>query len=198
MYITVKESSSLEVARHDLGAARYRLAEAHRLGPWGEVKGDGLGPVPAEDPLSTSVRERLRDMSHLPWCDPVVVSAPWMSRHRGRLGIGAHGHSVHRTCAPSPTSGLTQLRWSRGRTRRRAGIGSDDRAPGRLHPRRAAGAWHALPVVRRAHRAVAPGLIAVSVYLPRRPARAMVVVAVGVSLVIWVFGENFGTLWEGA
>jgi hypothetical protein len=46
--------------------------------------------------------------------------------------------------------------------------------------------------------AVVLGIIAVSVYLPARPARAMVAVAVAASLVIWVLGENFGAVLSGS
>jgi uncharacterized membrane protein YccC len=40
--------------------------------------------------------------------------------------------------------------------------------------------------------------IASSVYLPFRPARAMVWVAVTVALVIWVLGQNFGQVFSGS
>jgi hypothetical protein len=46
--------------------------------------------------------------------------------------------------------------------------------------------------------AVVLGIIAVSVYLPARPARAMVAVAVAASLAIWVLGENFGAVLSGS
>ncbi len=46
--------------------------------------------------------------------------------------------------------------------------------------------------------AVVLGLIALSVYLPLRPARAMVAVALMASLVIWIFGENFGQVFSGS
>lgn len=46
--------------------------------------------------------------------------------------------------------------------------------------------------------AVVFAVIAVSVYLPRRPARVMTGVAVVVALVIWVLGQNFGTLFSGS
>jgi hypothetical protein len=40
--------------------------------------------------------------------------------------------------------------------------------------------------------------IALSVYLPFRPARVMVGVAVAVALVIWVLGQNFGQVFSGS
>ena len=46
--------------------------------------------------------------------------------------------------------------------------------------------------------AVVLGAIALSVYLPTRPARVMSAVAVVVALGIWVIGENFGGIFSGS
>ncbi len=45
--------------------------------------------------------------------------------------------------------------------------------------------------------AIALVIIAVGVYLPARPARATLVLAIVVAAVIWVFGEAFGTILTG-
>lgn len=45
--------------------------------------------------------------------------------------------------------------------------------------------------------AVVLGIIALSAYMPRRPARALTAVAVAVAIVLWVFGENFGAIFSG-
>lgn len=46
--------------------------------------------------------------------------------------------------------------------------------------------------------AVVLGAIALSVYMPTRPARVMSAVAVGLALGIWVVGENFGQVFSGS
>jgi hypothetical protein len=45
--------------------------------------------------------------------------------------------------------------------------------------------------------AVVLGVVALSAYMPRRPARALTAVAVAVAVVIWVFGQNFGEVFSG-
>jgi lipopolysaccharide export LptBFGC system permease protein LptF len=40
-------------------------------------------------------------------------------------------------------------------------------------------------------------LVAVGVYLPPRGARLAVVLAIGVSVVFWVIGQNFGKIFTG-
>jgi len=39
--------------------------------------------------------------------------------------------------------------------------------------------------------------IALSAFMPRRPARVLTAVTVGVAVVLWVFGENFGGVFSG-
>ncbi len=46
--------------------------------------------------------------------------------------------------------------------------------------------------------AVVLATIAVSVYMPRRPARLLSIVAVVVALGIWVIGQNFGQIFSGS
>jgi len=45
--------------------------------------------------------------------------------------------------------------------------------------------------------AVVLGIIALSAYMPRGPARALTAVAVVLCVVVWVFGQNFGEIFSG-